>query len=129
MQSAQSLTTMAKSKYFSEGEFARCTPPCKRDDMAQAFLNVMDAIREKAGIPLVINCAYRSVAHEKKQGRAGTSAHTYGLAVDIRCGSDANRWKIIKAAIECGVTRIGVSSSFIHIDISAKHTQCVVWTY
>ena len=120
---------MKTAKYFTDAEFRRCNPPCSIEDMEQDLLDILDAIREKAGIPLVINCAYRSVAHEKRQGRAGTSAHTYGLAVDIRCGSDANRWKIIKAAIECGVTRIGVSSSFVHIDISAKHTQCVVWTY
>lgn len=120
---------MKTAKYFVDAEFRQCNPPCSIEDMEQDFLDVLDAIREKAGIPLVLNSAYRPVSHEKKQGRAGTSAHTYGLAVDIRCSSDVNRWKIISAAIECGVTRIGVSSNFIHIDISAKHTQCVVWTY
>jgi hypothetical protein len=44
--------------------------------MEQGFMNMLDRVRETAGIPLVINSAYRTVGHEKKQGRAGTSAHT-----------------------------------------------------
>lgn len=120
---------MKTAKYFIDSEFRRCNPSCSIEDMEQDFLDVLDAVREKAGIPLVLNSAYRSVSHEKRQGRAGTSAHTYGLAADIRCNSSENRWKIIKAAIECGVRRIGVSDSFIHLDISTKHTQCVIWTY
>jgi uncharacterized protein YcbK (DUF882 family) len=97
--------------------------------MNQEFMNKLDRVRETAGIPLVINSAYRTVEHEKRQGRAGTSAHTVRCAVDIRCNTDANRFKIIKAALEVGFTRIGVAKTFIHVDSSGTHTPNVAWMY
>ena len=92
---------MAKitAKHFSESEFQRCTPPCSLQDMKQDFMNRLDTVRDVAGIPLVINCAYRSKQYDLSKGRSGNSAHTKGLAVDIRCTTSANAFKIVQAAI------------------------------
>ncbi|MDR2233916.1 MAG: hypothetical protein LBE56_12465 [Tannerella sp.] len=120
---------MITANFFKESEFQRCVPACSLQDMDQELMNRLDLLREKAGIPLVLNSAYRSVAHEKKMGRAGTSAHTLRVAVDIRCGTDANRFKIVKAAIELGFARIGIAKTYLHLDISTRHTQEVVWLY
>lgn len=120
---------MKTSKYFSEAEFRKCTPPCSIEDMEQDSLDLMDKMREDAGIPFVVNSAYRSVAYEKSKGRAGTSAHTFGVAWDIRCNTDKNRWKIVNSAIRNGVKRIGIAKTYIHLDTSLSHTQEVVWLY
>ena len=117
------------SKYFSPSEFRRCTPPCDITDMKAAFLARMDDVREAAGIPLVLNSAYRSVEYEKKHGRPGTSSHCKGLALDIRCNSYANRWKIVTAAIRCGVTRIGIGKTYVHLDMDPEKQQGVIWDY
>ena len=62
---------MKTSKYFKPEEFERCNPSCSIEDMDQDFLNLLDDLREKAGIPLVLNCAYRSKEHDKpKDGPA-----------------------------------------------------------
>lgn len=111
---------MKQSRYFSESEFRKCDPPCDINDMDGHFLATLDAVRERAGIPLVLNCAYRSQAYDKKKGRSGNSAHTYGLAVDFRCNTSANRLKIVKAALECGITRIGIGKTFVHIDMGER---------
>ena len=118
---------MITSKYFSESEFNNCTPSCSLQDMSQEFINLLDAVREKAGIPLVLNSAYRTVQHEKSRGRTGSSAHTMRVAVDIRCNSSADRYKIVTAAIALGFTRIGIYTSFIHLDWSKTHPQEVLW--
>lgn len=120
---------MKTSKYFAPAEFKRCTPSCSIEDMDQRFLNTLDAIRALAGIPLVLNCAYRSVAHEKARGRSGNSAHTKGLAADIRCNSSATRWKIVTAALALGIRRIGIGKSYVHVDIDGALPQDVVWHY
>lgn len=117
------------SKYFNASEFRRCSPACSIDQMDPAFLALLDKVREAAGIPLVLNCAYRSVAYEKKKGRSGNSAHTRGLAVDIRCNTSANRYKIIRAALECGVNRLGVGKTFVHLDNDKTLVQGVIWDY
>ena len=118
---------MTTSKYFTEKEFNRCNPSCSLQDMDQDFMNTLDALREKAGIPLVLNSAYRTVAHEKSRGRSGTSAHTLRVACDIRCSSSNNRYKILTAAIALGFVRIGVYPTFIHLDRSKTHPQGVIW--
>lgn len=117
------------STYFAPVEFERCTPPCTIEQMAPAFLERLDRIREAAGIPLVLNCAYRSREWDLAKGRSGNSAHTRGLAVDIRCNTSANRWRIIRAAIQCGITRIGVGRSFVHLDTDTTLPQGVIWHY
>lgn len=117
------------AKYFSPAEFTRCNPSCKIEQMDSAFMELLDRIREKAGIPLVLNSAFRSRSYEQMKGRSGNSAHTRGLAVDIRCRSYDNRYKIIKAAIECGINRIGIGKTFIHLDNDTSLTQGVIWDY
>ena len=117
------------SKYFQESEFKRCTPSCRMEQMDPAFLALLDRVREAAGIPLVLNSAYRSPAYEKKKGRTGTSSHCEGKAVDIRCNASTNRYKILKAAMECGIRRIGVGKTYIHLDSSETHAQDVICHY
>ena len=122
---------MKQSRYFSEQEFRKCDPPCDRESMDQDFLDVMDDIRRKARIPLVINCAYRSREYDKKKGRSGNSAHTHGLAVDFRCNASDTRLKIVTAAIMAGVTRIGIGKNFIHVDLGERVglPANYMWTY
>lgn len=117
------------SKYFKDSEFKRCSPACSIDDMNPETLDRLDQAREYAGIPFVLNSAYRSSAHDKSKGRSGTGAHTLGRAVDIRCNTSTNRWKIISALIKAGFTRIGVANTYIHADDSPQHAQNVIWTY
>ncbi len=135
---------MKTARYFSEAEFKKCTPSCSIEDMEQDFLDLMDDVRRKAGIPLLMSSAYRSSAWDLKKGRSGDGAHTYGIAVDFVCNSSETRRKILKACFECGVTRIGVSGSFIHIDMAGdgrtfeshvtkgkkvKFQDKIIWTY
>lgn len=116
-------------KYFSAAEFRRCDPPCTIEQMDEEFLAILDAIREEAGIPLVINCAYRSKTHDLAKGRSGNSSHTRGLAVDIRANTSATRYKIVAAALANGITRIGIGKTFVHIDNDPTLPQGVIFDY
>ena len=117
------------SKYFQDAEFRRCVPSCSIDQMQPGFLELLDAVREAAGIPLVLNSAYRSVEWEKSKKRTGSSSHTKGLAVDIRCTANATRYKIIAAALSCGIRRIGVAHTYIHLDADESKSQGIIWDY
>ncbi len=120
---------MITSRHFKEKEFNACTPSCSLQDMKQSTMNRLDTLRDLAGIPLVINSAFRSPEHDRSKGRSGTGAHTLGQAVDIRCSTSENRFKIVQAAIKAGFTRIGIDKSFVHVDDSTRHPQSVVWLY
>lgn len=120
---------MIKSRHFTEKEFQRCIPSCSLQDMKQSTMNRFDTARDLAGIPLVINCAYRSSEWDRSKGRSGTGAHTTGRAIDIRCNTDRNRFLIIDALIKAGFTRIGIAKTFIHADDSPTHSQQITWLY
>lgn len=122
---------MKTAKFFKDEEFKRCSPPCSIEDMQQSTLDMLDKLRELAGIPIVLNSAYRSPEHDKARGRSGTGAHTTGHAVDIRCNTGTTRYKVLRAAFAAGFKRIGVEGSFIHVDNSDNpaHVQNTTWIY
>lgn len=120
---------MVTAKYFTESEFRKCTPSCSLQDMDWRLMSKLDYARELAGIPFVLNSCYRSPAWEASHGRNGSSSHCKGLAVDIRCRTYSNRWKVVNALIKAGFTRIGIGKTYVHADIDATKTQNVIWDY
>ena len=107
------------SKYFKEIEYK----------MDVDFLAKLDKAREHAGIPFVINSAYRSPEHNAKVGGTPNSSHLKGLAVDIRCNNSVNRFKVLNALIANGFNRIGIADTFIHVDLDLSKSANVIWTY
>ena len=120
---------MITAKYFSESEFNRCSPKCSLQDMDQGFMKKLDMVRERAGIPLVLNSAFRSVQWEKSKKRSGSGDHPQGKGVDIRCNTSANRYKILRAALEVGFTRIGIGKTYIHLGAGECLPTPVIWHY
>ena len=118
-----------RSEFFAEAEFQRCSPSCSLQDMTQEAMDIFDAVRRRAGIPLVINCAYRSPKWDRTMGRSGNSAHTRGLALDIRANASETRMRIVSAALEVGVSRIGIGKGFVHLDIDSSLPEGVMWHY
>lgn len=107
------------SKYFNEIEYK----------MDENFLAKLDEARELAGIPFVINSAYRSPEHNKRVGGKANSSHLKGLAVDISINDSRTRFIVLDALIRVGFTRIGIADTFIHVDLSVDKVQKVIWTY
>tara|TARA_R110002111_G_scaffold219870_2_gene282024 strand:- start:564 stop:887 length:324 start_codon:yes stop_codon:yes gene_type:complete len=99
-----------------------------QDNMNADFLNKLDEAREYAGIPFVINSAYRSPTHPLSI-KNPTSSHIKGLAVDISVKDSNTRFKVLDALIAVGFTRIGIANSFIHVDMDLDKSQNVIWTY
>ena len=120
---------MIKAIYFQEKEFNNCTPSCSLQDMHQDFMKKLDSARRIAGIPFVLNSAFRSEDWEKAHKRKGTSSHCEGRAVDIRCNSERNKFIIVDALTKAGFNRIGIANTYIHVDDSPTHTPKVIWLY
>ncbi len=118
-------------KYFNENDFLKANPPCEISQMNEKFLHKLDACRELAGIPFRVTSAFRTIEHEISRKRSGKSAHTLGVAVDVACTDSISRFKIIKAALEVGINRIGIAKTFIHLDLATKatHAQNVIFDY
>lgn len=114
-------------QFFSENEFNRIG--CSIRDINPDSLRRLDDLRAHLGAPVYLTSAYRSVESEKKKGRSGSSAHCTGHAFDIRCTDSSYRYRLLVSALVCGFCRIGIGKTFVHVDDSPTHAQCVVWHY
>jgi len=114
-------------KYFKLEEF-KC-PCCGEVHMDDKFLSMLDLARTIAGIPFVITSGYRCKKHNKEIGGVPDSAHTKGLASDIRVNNSIERYMIVISLLQAGFNRIGIGSDFIHVDCDESKPQYVIWTY
>ena len=83
-------------KWFKEKEFAcKCCgqlPPLARENVKALVSEVLDPVREKLGMPIVVNSGYRCEMHNKDVGGVKNSQHLKGEAADLTC-SDLPRLK------------------------------------
>ena len=85
-------------KWFKEKEFAcKCCgqlPPLARENVKALVSEVLDPVREKLGMPIVVNSGYRCERHNKDVGGVRNSQHLRGEAADVTC-SDLPRLKAL----------------------------------
>ena len=116
-------------KYFKSEEFDSPDEVGSGKNMNPEFLKMLDCIREKAGFPLKVTSGYRTVKHNDLVGGKGDSAHTKGIAVDISINGSRERHDLVRSAIECGINRIGIGTTFCHLDMDFDKDQRVIWLY
>ena len=85
-------------KWFKEKEFAcKCCgqlPPLARENVKALVSVVLDPVREKLGMPVVVNSGYRCEKHNKDVGGVRNSQHLRGEAADVTC-ADLPRLKAL----------------------------------
>ncbi|MBR1399953.1 MAG: peptidase M15 [Alphaproteobacteria bacterium] len=113
--------------YFSRKE--EWCPCCHSGGLVPDFREKLNKAREIAGIPFILNSAYRCEKHNAEVGGTETSAHLAGCAVDIRCNDSRSRWIIIDALIRAGFNRIGIGKSFVHVDDDLTKELALIWVY
>lgn len=116
-------------KHFSISEFDSPDLPNSGVNMDQEFLIKLDLARELSGTPFYINSGYRTKEHNLRVGGTSISSHLKGLAVDIRCSSSQERYKILNGLIRAGFRRIGIHRNFIHVDLDTSKPQNLVFLY
>ena len=114
--------------YFKLSEF-KC-PCCGKQEMKPEFLKKLDRLRGIAGFPFFINSGWRCKSHnDSLPDSSPDSAHTKGLASDVRCETGHQRFLIITSANRVGFNRIGIAKTFIHLDCDPDKPKEVYWIY
>lgn len=113
---------------FNIHEFSSPDISFSGNRMKEDLLEKLQKAREIAKIPFRITSGYRSKKHNKKVGGSRNSSHLNGWAVDIACDNSFDREKILRSAFLAGFPRIGVSNTFIHLDVDPTKNNAV-WTY
>lgn len=127
---------MYKPRHFTYDEFNSPDVAGSGRFMNEEFIKLLDLAREIAGVPFVISSGggYRTQEYNdqlqlRNKKASPTSSHLKGLAADIVCKSSQRRHEIISALLDVGITRIGISKSFIHCDIDSDKPQELIWVY
>ncbi len=123
-------------RYFTYEEFNSPDDRNSGEMMDPDFLTILDEARDCAGIPFVISRGggFRTVAYNRKLIKDGypasrNSSHLLGLAADIYVTDSQARFIILDALQECGITRLGISPTFIHCDVDPNKPQHRIWVY
>lgn len=111
---------------FSRSEFT--CPCCGQYQMDRAFIETLQFVREQYGQPIKITSGYRCESHNAAIGGVDTSAHRYGLAVDIACDNSAIRGRLLPVLCQ-HFNRIGIGDGFIHVDVDPDKPKNVIWDY
>lgn len=114
--------------FFKELEFT-CKCGCKLANMAPEFIQKLDQARRAAGIPFPITSGFRCARHNAKVGGVSDSAHTKGHAVDISVFDSLSRYRIVRALLDAGFSRIGIGKALVHVDDDPAKEPGVIWTY
>lgn len=104
------------SKYFTDAEVV---------GLKSDLVAMLDIAREAAGVPFVITSGYRDPAHNEAAGGVKDSAHTMGLAVDIRAPNDQVGKIIAYGLGVAGFKRFIAYSKHIHVDTDTSKNPCV----
>lgn len=108
-----------KYRYFSDKEIIGLKPE---------LVKMLDDARHIAGIPFVITSGYRTAEHNAEVDGVENSAHTSGLAVDLRARNSIEHFKITKALLDVGFKRISRKyPNHIHCDIDETKPQNVLF--
>ena len=107
------------NKYLSDNflvhEF-RCKDGSDKILICQETVDILQAVRNYFGKPVIINSAYRTPTWNKKVGGATGSQHVKGTACDIKV-ANVPSWAVA-AYLEANYPKhgIGYYSTFVHID-------------
>jgi len=95
------------------------------------LIMILDNMRHRSQLPYKITSGYRSQEYnDALKNSSKNSSHIKGRAVDIAAPDSKTKYSIIEAALHFGIQRIGIGSTFIHIDIDDKDKPAeVCWTY
>lgn len=107
---------MSKYPHFSEEEFRLATPSCEIDQMDPSFMEAVERIRERSGVPMRVNSAFRSPEYERSKGRSSNSYHCDGRALDVHCLNSVSRYKLVEACMHFGELSMVLHPTYIHFD-------------
>ena len=115
-------------RYFQPSEFVcKCGCGGGASRMSSGLLDRLDAAREAAGIPFVINSGFRCPAHNRAVGGVPDSAHARGYAVDISCVNSHSRFVMLRALLDAGFRRIELAPTWLHVDCDPDKPQDVAF--
>ena len=110
---------MSRCKYFTDDE---------TKGMLDDVCYKLDRAREFFGNPIVLTCGYRSPEYNAEIGGVPESAHTKGMAADVRAPSDpAMRERLMWSFGAAGFRRVESAPRHFHVDTDDQTKPSPAW--
>lgn len=87
----------------------------------------LQQVRDTYG-PMRIVSGFRCKVQNELEDGAFYSQHLVGLAADIACDNDPDRYRLLKLLIDFHFPRLGIGAHIIHADIGTI-TGPLIWVY
>lgn len=100
---------------FNLKEF-QCKCGCQTVKISSKLVNRLQALRDRVGVPFVINSGFRCPSHNANVGGAKNSYHVKGLACDIQCPKGYTVEEFAKLCFDFGFS-VGAYPTFVHVDV------------
>jgi zinc D-Ala-D-Ala carboxypeptidase len=127
---------MKPYRYFKLSEFDSPDEIGSGKNMDRDFLRLLDDARHFAGVPFRISSGggfrteeYNAELVKRNPYAVKNSSHKQGFAADILTPTSSVRYAVLAGLLRAGLNRIGVSSTFIHVDDDPSKRPDVCWTY
>ena len=109
--------------FFADEEF-RCKCARATCDAAKTphrlLLMYLERMREMYGGPLVVTSGNRCAPWNLQQGGQAVSEHVQPegcLGCDLACPTSGQRWRMLDAARQAGLVRIGIYPKHLHVGV------------
>lgn len=105
------------TEHFNLREFS--CEHCGQVKISSKLITMLEALRQKLGVPLIINSGYRCPTHNANVGGAKNSYHVQGLACDIACPKGFTVEEFTQICLDHGFTGVGAypNQNFVHVDV------------
>ncbi len=126
------LSEFIESKFYNEEQQVKVNESFSSD--IELLKNVtklaqnLQVLRDRLGVPITINIAYRPKWYELLMGRTGSSKHTLAMAGDIK--AKGIRPREVHANIENLIKEgkmqdggLGLYDTFVHYDVRNKKAR------
>jgi zinc D-Ala-D-Ala carboxypeptidase len=123
------VTDWSQYPNFTKAEFD-CRPTGK-NLMQDDFMAMLQTLREAYARPMRITSGYRDITHPVEARKTHSHGeHTQGRCADVATTSSADRFELVRLALEHGFTRIGIAKNFVHLGIGGQGLpERVMWDY
>ena len=116
-------------EHFKFEEFeCKC---CHKNETSDVLINWLGVLRDRVGVPFIINSGYRCKRHNASKAVKGAkdSQHLIGNAADISMvgWDDRTKYRILQGAFFIGFHGIGIGKTVIHLDIRSGEPK--LWIY
>jgi uncharacterized protein YcbK (DUF882 family) len=109
------------SKNFTLSEF-ECKDGSNLVKLDEKLIELLQQLRDRAGLAVKIHSGYRTPEHNKKVGGSPKSQHLEGKAADISVKGWTPK-KLAELAEVIGFDGIGIYDTFIHVDTRGKKAR------